>query len=124
MNNNRATLSSITDAWGDTYDLDETHRSKIKGWCDFLITPDRQYQRVFKMHQRLRLHSYLNFIWMCMCAGLTIYFGTFLYVTEADTKCVAAKIFNHTNDQNDKAQGNWSDAFVRFGTVEEAIRSH
>ena len=53
-----------------------------------------------------------------MCAGLTIYFGTFLYVTEVDTKCIAAKIFNHTQD------GNWGDGFQRFGTVEEAIRSH
>ena len=59
---------------------------------DWLFTPEKQWQRMYKVHQLARTHSYVNILWTFFTSSLALYFGSFLFFKETSVSCIAAKV--------------------------------
>ena len=82
-----------------------------KSFLDSFLEPDRHYMKVYKMHCKTRIHSYVNICWMSFTAVLALYFAYYLYFVETDVKCIALK-FKHT------------ETYIRFASANEIAEKY
>ena len=52
-----------------------------------LFTADKQWKRVYLMHQRARTHSYVNLLWLLFSLASFLYFLKIKYFVEYGVKC-------------------------------------
>ena len=59
---------------------------------DDIFTPDKHWEKVYKIHKKTRRHSQLNICWMVFTGLVTMYFAYIRFMVESDVKCIAAQV--------------------------------
>lgn len=72
-----------------------------------IFKPDRHWEKVYRIHQKARTHSYVNICWMIFCGTATLYFTRIWLFVEPDVKCISARLMSEQNGVR----------FLRFDSV-------